>query len=976
MEGDLVTGHDNSVNLLHIPILSLASRSLWAKTDQAYKTDKTHPLICHIIDTANVAAIAWDRIFSRSNREAVAMGMGLDIAAARSWAIFLAAIHDLGKASLGFQLGVLRGHTGASRDDEHRLVADMLRAGGLAVPVGLPTLTNHADLSFTALRDGLEQMGLDRRVGAGLAEIVGGHHGRFMTATQCANTMLDDQGDSTWIAARTELITLATALSGVRDAPAPGHRPSRAAAVLLAGLATVSDWIASNTDLFAYETAMGGAFTDDPGDYAARSRDNANLALSRMSWAGDRPAGDGQPSFLDLFRREPRPFQAVLEALLPDIPQPALVVIEAPTGEGKTEAALLAADRWGTQRDHRGMYFALPTRATSEGIAGRMLPYLERRYSGETIAAQLVHGRSLINKSLDVFRRRADRDWVSPTAVGDADGDGGISVGRWFGARRRGLLAPFGVGTVDQALLAAIGVKHSYVLMTGLASKTVVFDEVHAYDAVMNVRFEVLLAWLGAMGASAVVLSATLPDRMRRRFVAAYAQGAGHRLRPADLPAIAYPRITIFSARGADGRHVDPANRYRPDVAIHWISPDHALAVAEERLDAGECVAVMCHSVRQAQEAYQELKSRHPGLDEHGEPVVDIFHARFIEDDKETRRQRVLRRFGPGPEATDGQPTGSPSRPHGAILVATSIIEQSLDLDFDALITPLAPVDLLIQRLGRVWRHGFNARPAGNTGPAVWISRALDGDGIPVFPWWETRMYSAHRLFRTWWALRDRSGFNDATEVETLVEAVYADDGETAAVALRNGLRPVEGAAWGRSMVEEAHDADALRSSANRGSIPMPWEAAPLYKITNALGDDDGDDAEVEGESDVDLGTRAGSSSVTLICLYGLQGAPTLDAAGLIPAWIAKTPTDRPSADDLRALLARSVSVIHPPRTDLASLPGWSENAILRPCRPVFFAPDGDARLDDQSIHLDAEIGLSMRSGSAAPGRLQKELAA
>lgn len=153
-------------------------------------------------------------------------------------------------------------------------------------------------------------------------------------------------------------------------------------------------------------------------------------------------------------------------------------MIEAPTGEGKTEAALLVADHWGVERGHRGLYFALPTRATSDGIAERLLPYLEARYAGELVGAQILHGRAALAKVLDPSRDRADQVWAAPTGL--SDDEGRVIAGRWFSYRRRGLLAPFGVGTVDQALLASIGVHHSYVLMAGLASKTVIFDEVHA----------------------------------------------------------------------------------------------------------------------------------------------------------------------------------------------------------------------------------------------------------------------------------------------------------------------------------------------------------------------------------------------------------------------------------------------------------------------------------------------------------------
>lgn len=933
-------------------------RALWAKTDLESMTDRTHPLVCHMIDTAAVGALVWHRVFSDTNREAIAADLGVSVEVARAWTIFLAATHDLGKACLGFQIGRLCARGRISRDEEVVTVEESLRSAGLTIPDWQISPSAHEEISFAALRDALQSRGISKGVRIRLAEVVGGHHGRFLNPKARHDVNLLSEGDRTWEAARADLVAVAAQISGIDGTSPPQKPPNTVTIALLTGLVTVSDWIASNAELFPYVARVDQAFAGDLSRYAETSRNQAEEALQRLGWTGDRPGPGEASSFVELFHQKPRPFQATLETLLPDLQEPGLVMIEAPTGEGKTEAALLVADHWGVERGHRGLYFALPTRATSDGIAERLLPYLQARYPGELVGAQILHGRAALAKSLDKARRLADQVWAAPTGL--SDDEGGVIAGRWFSYRRRGLLAPFGVGTVDQALLASIGVHHSYVLMAGLASKTVIFDEVHAYDAVMNVRFETLLAWLGAIGGSAVILSATLPDRMRRRFVTAYASGAGWDQNETPGHAVPYPRITAATRTGVSAFHVEASPRRRPEVALNWIGPDDVDNIVAERLAAGDCVAVLCHSVNDAQKTYRRLRDQHSGLADDGQPLVDIFHARFLEADKEDHRQRVVARFGPGHDAA-GRAIRNTARPRGAVLVATSIIEQSLDLDFDALISPLAPVDLLIQRLGRVWRHDFNERTGGSDGrPMIWLTHTLGSDNLPAFPRWETLMYSRHRLLRTWWALGGRAGFSDVAEVEALVEAVYADDNEPAAIALRARIDAAGRSVWANTAADEERQRSAQRSGALRGSIPLPREG-DLSALTGQDGEEhDALDPEVDGESDANLDTRDGDQSVTLVCLYGSPRAPFLDPAGRDPAFVAADPTAHPSAEEVRRLLARSVPVRHRISAEDRSLPGWARNSVLRGCWAVFLSPDGRGQIDDLSLALDAEVGLKI----------------
>ena len=199
-----------------------------------------------------------------------------------------------------------------------------------------------------------------------------------------------------------------------------------------------------------------------------------------------------------------------------------MVIIEAPMGEGKTEAAMYLADRWASTYGVDGMYFALPTQATSSQMFSRIRSFLEGRYKGETVQMQLLYGHASLSAEFQRMRRDSHR--VLSPRYGDAEDvgqSGEVIAADWFTCRKRGLLSPFGVGTIDQALLAVLRTGHFFVRLFGLSQKTVVIDEAHAYDVYMTTLLERLLEWLGALGSPVVLLSATLPRNRRQALLSA-----------------------------------------------------------------------------------------------------------------------------------------------------------------------------------------------------------------------------------------------------------------------------------------------------------------------------------------------------------------------------------------------------------------------------------------------------------------------
>ncbi len=636
-------------------------------------------------------------------------------------------------------------------------------------------------------------------------------------------------------------------------------------------------------------------------------------------------------------------------------------------GEGKTEAALYLADRWGAMQGQRGCYFALPTQATSDQMYGRVLEFLRGRYPADLVNLQLLHGHASLSALFQELLRSGERQRAMATGLepkgveGEGGYDGavaGVVAAEWFTYRKRGLLAPFGVGTVDQALLAALQTRHVFVRLFGLAHKTVILDEIHAYDAYMTALLERLLEWLGALGSSVVLLSATLPDQRRLSLVDAYARGAGY---PVDCGTMAakYPRITWVSRSGSGARRVEVSPRSTRRLDLEWV--DGALPVDGETFalagrlkaalkDRGGCVAVICNTVARAQQLYLALKPYFPETADDGQPVLDLLHSRYLYEDRQRREKRTLIRFGKPDgevEMEDGT-VRRVRRPDRAVLVSTQIIEQSLDLDFDLMVTDMAPVDLLLQRSGRLHRHRREGRP-GPQRPTLWICRPAEEDGVPVFDPGFAKVYDEHVLLRTWLELRDRTELLVPEDVEPLIEGVYGE--RSCPTAIPDPLARY----WSRTR-DGLTDRMAKHESKARFLRILP----PTYPVEEMLEDFNRELEEDNPEVSPSLQalTRLSEPTVSIVCLMPGELSELDDG----------TKPDRGTA--IR-LLRRSVSISHRSVVPLLLkevVPaGWNKEALLRHHRLVMLRPDRVKEVGDYSLCLDEELGV--RITRLKPGR-------
>ncbi|EWC64458.1 CRISPR-associated helicase Cas3 [Actinokineospora spheciospongiae] len=442
-----------------------------------------------------------------------------------------------------------------------------------------------------------------------------------------------------------------------------------------------------------------------------------------------------------------RPVQraAVEEAVR--LAESGIVVIEAPMGSGKTEAALLAAEVLAHRSGADGYFIALPTQATADAMLSRVRHWFDRLPGDETVSTTLAHRKAhLDDEYSDLARRNLH------LGVGEINDNRAI-LRQWINGSKKGRLAYFVVGAINQVLFAGLKSRHLMLQHLALAGKVVIIDEVHAYDVYMSRYLHHVLHWLGSYGAPVVLLSTTLPDAYRAELVRAYAEGKGAMATITDGH-LGYPAITSMG-----GSTMIEAVAESTLVKVDRLADDLDTLVRylRENLADGGCVVVVRNTVARVQEAAARL------VKEFGVKVVTIAHSRFLACDRAAIDRSLAQRFGPFGD----------HRPGLHIVVASQVVEHSLDLDFDLMVTDLAPVDLILQRLGRLHRHD-HIRPTGMRTSRCAVVGVEDWAAAPVVSVaGSRRVFDDHTLLRSAALLADRDTIVLPDDIAPLVQSAY-----------------------------------------------------------------------------------------------------------------------------------------------------------------------------------------------------------
>ncbi len=830
--------------------------SFWAKLGSGAYPEEMHPVVCHLVDVGFVAQSLWWGAVGKATRTHWSSKLQVEPEVAGQWMSFWAAIHDIGKITPAFQF---------------RCKSARVRLSGMGFKVSPGPAWPHGLCSAVVLKSELasHRPGTYQPLGADLArdvaKVVGGHHGVIPTTAQLSQVRLG-LGRGLWESARVECIAMVAEALGMAPVPAPAHPVGAGSAfhLFLAGLVAVADWVGSNRRYFR---AVGNAVTSAASwaQYVDTSAQTAAKAVLELGFTRWKPKSTGRLSFSDVLPQigTPRPLQEKCVEIAIQCHEPQLILIEAPMGEGKTEAAVYLADYATHVLGQRGLFIALPSQATANQMFSRVRRWLESRYSGgeesQRINLQLSHGRSGYSAEYAaLLSLAAVADDEKQEGAGSAD-DGTaptVVAESWFAqGRKQQILAPFGVGTVDQVLMSVLRTQHHFVRLFGLSGKTVILDEVHAYDAYMSTLLERLITWLAALGCTVVLLSATLPAGRRQRLIDAYS-GQKHRCLPAP-----YPRITVTTAGGGAPRSLsfpaDPARALQ--LEVEWIEESLLTDGLKSVLTDGGCCAVICNTVSKCQALYAEISSRVAPQDFE----ILIFHSRYTVADRTRIERSVLDRLGP--------PDAGGCRPKRLILIATQVVEQSLDLDFDLLVSEVAPVDLLLQRTGRLHRHRRDFRPVMLRQPRLWLLRpTVDDRGLPTFRGFGSTITAsgAHRagvydryiLLRTWLNLGGRHGAPQTialpSDIDRLVSAVYEpEDVQESDDLLQADLQ----------QSKEGMQCAIHISETNAASVRIRSpEACDLLETSNVILDEDNPAV----HADLRASTRESDLSIVVIVLW------------------------------------------------------------------------------------------------------------
>ncbi|MEU7401074.1 MULTISPECIES: CRISPR-associated helicase Cas3' [unclassified Streptomyces] len=778
------------------------ARAVWAKHDR--DTDGWLPLWRHMEDSAAVAGLLWDRWLPVAVRKLIAEALPRGEADARALAVWLAGVHDIGKATPAFACQVDQ-LAEAMRD--HGLEMRSARALGPDRRVA-----PHGLAGQVLLEEWLEERHgwAPARTGQ-FTVAVGGHHGvppehGQIKALYAREELLRTPGASSrvWRQVQTELLDACAEQFGVAERLPDwrGVRLPQPVQVLLTALVIVSDWIASNPDLFPY-------FPDD-----ASSDDHERLAAAWQGldlpepWRAEEPDGRAQELFASRFDlpagAEARPVQEAAVELARELETSGLMIVEAPMGEGKTEAALAVAEIFAARSGAGGVFFALPTMATGNAMFPRLLDWLARvpGVAGSRRSVHLAHSKAALNEDFAGLMARTgsvaavDVDEAAPASRQKRDerhrAGAELVAHAWLRGRKKAMLASFVAGTIDQLLFAGLKSRHLALRHLAVAGKVVVIDEAHAYDTYMSVYLDRVLSWLGAYRVPVVVLSATLPASRRRELVEAYSGRADAVVSGEGVASDAYPLLTAVAPGGVPLVRRPEASARSTEVGVERLAD--GLDVLVDRLETeladGGCVLVIRNTVKRVLETAGALRDRF------GAESVMVAHSRFVDLDRAGKDRELLRLFGP-PEKTGDRPTGR------HIVVASQVAEQSLDVDFDLLVSDLCPVDLLLQRMGRLHRHrrgqDQRERPERLRTARCLVTGADWDAEVPAPVRGSIAVYGRHALLRS-----------------AAVLLPHLDGGPRRPVRLPADISPLVQNAYGADPVGPDHWQDAMKTAVER----------------------------------------------------------------------------------------------------------------------------------------------------------------
>lgn len=813
--------------------------SFWAKTGDKDSPTRGLSLVQHMLDAGSVASRLWDTWLAPGLQKRLSEHLNLSMEDTRALVCWLAATHDMGKATPEFS-----GQLDARRDENLAVYRQRIEQQDFEFPEDLVTPTRglrcpHSKYSQSILIHLLTSNieGMPREVAETLASISGAHHGTpadYMPNSVDLSNVILERLSPKWHATWQELYDITLEHFGASSALQQLAQNKQSIPVsvqfCITGFVIMSDWIASNPDFFPMGT-FGSAEQEQRTRIGWQALGLEQRWIAALDTNPDTPAADLYASRFGWKNPTLRPMQEVVVEAARSMQSGGMMCIEAPMGQGKTEAGLIAAEFLAQATGRTGVAFAAPTQATSNALFDRVMEWVKYQTNivaqehGEPIEPHsmfLGHSKNRFNKSYEALSKADIFDEPSASARDNNRKTlrPGTSLARhsWLSGTKRGLLSSFVVCTIDQVLMTALQARHVMLRYLGLASKVIIIDEVHAYDAYMSKYLSAALYWLGQMNAPVILMSATLPSAIRDDLMESYANGLKIGAEPqhnapasssapqndmmarmmakiAKSQAPSAPTVTENSSLDLDYPVIhtltaedngtpkkwkveQPVEQTEIELKLIDDSPESVLNVLEPLANDHGCAAVICNTVGRAQEIHAFLS------EQFGEEHVILTHSRFTATHRTEQEELLVSKLGKKAHYSEVYGEDS-SRPHRLIVVGTQVIEQSLDLDFDVMITDFAPVDLVLQRMGRLHRHDSRSnseRTSAYRKPVCYV-RGIETfgshDEAPDFPRGSKAVYEPMILLSSYAQLLphfDGEPIRIPADISPLVQKTYQEN--------------------------------------------------------------------------------------------------------------------------------------------------------------------------------------------------------
>lgn len=940
---------------------SKSTLALWGKKDVIKFGGKNRekkkrlwlPLVAHLIDTKNTILWLYDNWISEANKEYLSSSLGES--ETKNLLAFLGVAHDIGKASPAFETEECSRH---DKEIDTFLLNKLEKNGFTKISQFDPILSNkskHAKLGEALL----ESEHLDESIGA----IVGSHHGMTPQSSPTKKQLNDysfnvwqidkavlessktdpktklklKEIQQRWKDVQQELINFALK-NGHYDSLSDVPSVDRNQAVIIEGLLIMADWLASCTHITKEKKDSDSEkeylpmFNLIPLDKGFKDLDMdkrfkraiKNWQIGNDSW---KPKEISNSKLINFYKERfdivPYPTQLKMSKIIGKLKDPGLIIVEAGMGSGKTEVSLTGAEQLAARTKRNGVYFALPTQATSNAMFDRFKKWLTVLTSDEQlkVPVELMHGNAKLNSTRENL----------PQAT-SASGSSAVDLNEWF-SKKKAVLVPFGVGTIDQLLLMGLKQKHLFFRHLGFSNKVVIIDEIHAYDSFIYSYLEKALEWLGADHVPVIALSATLPAEKRQGLMDAYLKGKyGPYAKPKTdrdwINTVAYPLLTYL-----DGKKVvqvdnfDQSTIQQKDINITIINKDDKELADEilSKIKNGGIAGVIVNTVKRSQKMAHLLEDK---------VGVLVLHSSFLSTDKMKIEDKLEKMIG-----KNGK------RPKKLVVVGTQVLEQSLDIDFDVLFTDIAPVDLLLQRIGRLHRHEI-PRPLNLSQPHVYImgiKNKHEFDKSNEF------IYQKYILTKTAYFLP--KVIHLPQDIPVLVRKVYdaSTDQE-----IENTLTKDEVKEYEKQKMKYAETNNNEQEAAQTYQIDNPYDSdfhRYLFGWLNE-GDEDIDKNEIKAEASVRdiqptvevtalICTKKGNKLLNGKCLDTVDDKEIAEQTIRLPFGI------------MNYMGNNSIDIINTTSENTKKLfPNWKNNSWLRKALVLPFTDDKTAKLN---IYYDSE---------------------